>query len=246
MTSMARDAGYHANAAYTDSDKASLASAAQDFATASAANRAAFEQLTLTNGNLSSQVANMAVQNQQLQQQMSQLQQHMMFMAAAPPQQYMPAGRGGRGASSQSAAEQQSQSSGTTSALWHDPAPLWWWGTSVSSSRTPGTIHATGSGSLHANTTNGALHAKATSGPNAHANPTHTTGIWSIPAATARKWLLTDAAAVPPAEQQTICQHELLLDARRRHCRQPHESHLPPPCIAIPQPAGHTLQYHGR
>jgi hypothetical protein len=101
MTSTARDAGYHANAAYSDQDETSLASAAQDFAAASAADRAAFEQLTSTNGDLNSQVANMAVQNQQLQQQMNQLQQHMMFMAATPQQQnpppYTPQGRGGRG-----------------------------------------------------------------------------------------------------------------------------------------------------
>ena len=73
MTSTARDAGYHANAAIHESDEHSLASAAQDFDAASAANRSAFEQLMNTNGDLSTQVANMAVQNQQLQQQMSQL-----------------------------------------------------------------------------------------------------------------------------------------------------------------------------
>jgi hypothetical protein len=103
MTSTARDAGYHANAALLESDEHSLASAAQDFAAASAADRSAFEQLTNTNGDLSTQVANMAVQNQQLQQQMSQLQQHMMFMATSPPPAaYAPQGRGGRGRGRQS------------------------------------------------------------------------------------------------------------------------------------------------
>jgi hypothetical protein len=98
MTSTARDAGYHANAAINDADEASLASAAHEFAAASAADRSAFEQLTSTNGDLSSQVALMAVQNQQLQQQMSQLQQHMMCMATTPaPPAYAQQGRGGRG-----------------------------------------------------------------------------------------------------------------------------------------------------
>jgi hypothetical protein len=106
MTTTARDAGYHhANAAINHSDESSLASAAQDFAAASAADRNAFEQLTSTNGDLNIQLANMAVQNQQLQQQMQQLQQHVMFMATAapPPHQQGPApyrqhgGRGGRG-----------------------------------------------------------------------------------------------------------------------------------------------------
>ena len=97
MTSTAHDAGYHANAAINESDEHSLASAAQDFAAASAADRSAFQQLTNTNGDLSTQVANMAVQNQQLQQQMSQLQQHMMFIATAPPPApYTPQGCGGR------------------------------------------------------------------------------------------------------------------------------------------------------
>jgi cobalamin biosynthesis Mg chelatase CobN len=103
MTSTACDAGYHANAA-VDSDEASLASAAQDFAAASAADRSAFEELTTTNGDLSTQVANMAVQNQQLQQQMTQLQQHMMCMATSPPPaaytptpHYAPNGQGGQG-----------------------------------------------------------------------------------------------------------------------------------------------------
>jgi hypothetical protein len=103
MTSTARDAGYHANAAILEADEHSLASAAQDFAAASAADRSAFEQLTTTNGDLSTQVANMAVQNQQLQQQMSQLQHHMMYMAtSAPPPAYAPQGRGGRGRGRQS------------------------------------------------------------------------------------------------------------------------------------------------
>ena len=81
MTSTAQDDGYHANATIHESDEHSLASAAQDFAPASATDRSAFEQLTSTNGDLKTQVTNVAVQNQQLQQQMSQLQQHMMFMA---------------------------------------------------------------------------------------------------------------------------------------------------------------------
>jgi hypothetical protein len=111
MTSTARDAGYHANAAISDNDEASLASAAQDFAAASAADRSAFEQLTSTNGDLTSQVANMAVQNLQLQQQMSQLQQHMMHMATAapPPAAYPPHqhGGGGRGRGRQRQPHQQ-------------------------------------------------------------------------------------------------------------------------------------------
>jgi hypothetical protein len=89
MTTMARDAGYHhANAAITPDDDNSLASAAHEFAAASALDRAAFEQLTSTNGVLNDQLANMAIQNQQIQQQMQQLQQHVMYMATAPPQQH--------------------------------------------------------------------------------------------------------------------------------------------------------------
>jgi hypothetical protein len=50
MTTTARDAGFHhANATHqTPADEDSLASAAQDFAAASAADSAAFEQLTST------------------------------------------------------------------------------------------------------------------------------------------------------------------------------------------------------
>jgi hypothetical protein len=113
MTSTAREAGYHANAAISDTDEASLASAAQDFAAASAADRSAFEQLTTTNGDLSSQVANMAVQNQHLQQQMSQMQQHMMCMASAPAPPpaaaYSPHGRGSRGCGHHCQPNQQRQ-----------------------------------------------------------------------------------------------------------------------------------------
>jgi hypothetical protein len=75
MTTTARNAGYHhANLAVNHSNKSSLASAAQDFAATSFADRNAFEQLTSTNGNLNVQLASMVVQNQQLQQQMQQLQ----------------------------------------------------------------------------------------------------------------------------------------------------------------------------
>jgi hypothetical protein len=110
MTSTARDAGYHgANAAINDIDEASLASAAQDFAAASAADRAAFEQLTNTNGDLTSQVANMATQNLQLQQQMGQLQHHMMCMATTPPPAYPPQQQGGRGRGRQRQPQQQRQ-----------------------------------------------------------------------------------------------------------------------------------------
>ena len=91
--------GYHANVAYdTDGvhEDASLASAAQDFAASEAARSTAFEQLTTTNGDLTAQFANMAMQNQQLQHQMVQLQQQVMYMAtAAPPARN--GGRGGRG-----------------------------------------------------------------------------------------------------------------------------------------------------
>jgi hypothetical protein len=101
MTTTARDAGYHhANAAqHHPADEESLASAAQDFAAASAADSAAFEQLTSTNGNLNNQLAHMAIQNQQLQQQMSEIQQHVMFLATStpPPHHQQPTGRGGRG-----------------------------------------------------------------------------------------------------------------------------------------------------
>jgi hypothetical protein len=103
MTTTARDAGYHhANAAIAPHDETSLASAAHEFAAASASDRAAFEQLTSTNGDLNEQLANMAIQNQQIQQQMQQLQQHVMYMAtAAPPrlqyQQRQYQGQGGRG-----------------------------------------------------------------------------------------------------------------------------------------------------
>jgi hypothetical protein len=101
MTTTARDAGYHhhANSAQQNpADEESLASAAQDFAAASAADSAAFEQLTSTNGNLNTQLAHMAIQNQQLQQQMSEIQQHVMFLATTqPPPQHQHAGRGGRG-----------------------------------------------------------------------------------------------------------------------------------------------------
>jgi hypothetical protein len=86
MTTTARDAGYHhANAAINPDDETSLASAAHKFAAASASDRAAFEQLTSTNGVLNEQLANMALQNQQIQQQMQQLQQHVMYMATAAP-----------------------------------------------------------------------------------------------------------------------------------------------------------------
>jgi hypothetical protein len=87
MTTTARDAGFHhANAAHqTPADEDSLASAAQDFAAASAADSAAFEQLSSTNGTfLNTQLAHMAVQ-------------HVMFMAAAPPAHNRPSGRGGHG-----------------------------------------------------------------------------------------------------------------------------------------------------
>jgi hypothetical protein len=107
MTTTARDAGFHhANAAVHPDDENSLASAAHEFAAASASDRAAFEQLTSTNGVLNEQLANMAIQNQQIQQQMQQLQQHVMYMATATPpaaqyQHQRPAhghggGRGGR------------------------------------------------------------------------------------------------------------------------------------------------------
>lgn len=100
MTTTAREAGYHQgnHAAVMDNDRddASLASAAQDFAAATAADRAAFEQLTSTNGNLSQQVANLAMQNQQMHAQMAQLQQQVVHMAnaATVPQSRQ---RGGRG-----------------------------------------------------------------------------------------------------------------------------------------------------
>jgi hypothetical protein len=101
MTTTARDAGYHhANAAYNGpADEESLASAAQDFAAASAADSSAFATLTSTNGNLNTQLANMAIQNQQLQQQVADIQQHVMFLATAgpPPPYQRPPGRGGRG-----------------------------------------------------------------------------------------------------------------------------------------------------
>jgi hypothetical protein len=101
MTTTARDAGYHhANAAYqSPADEESLASAAQDFAAASAADSSAFQQLTSTNGDLNTQLAHMAIQNQQLQQQVADIQQHVMFLATAapPPQHQRQHGRGGRG-----------------------------------------------------------------------------------------------------------------------------------------------------
>jgi hypothetical protein len=104
MTTTAREAGYHhANAAITPHDENSLAAAAHEFAAASASDRAAFEQLTTTNGELHQQLANMAIQNQQIQQQMQQFQQHVMNMATTPPpqQQYQhqrpPHGHAGRG-----------------------------------------------------------------------------------------------------------------------------------------------------
>jgi hypothetical protein len=101
MTTTARDAGYyHANAAFHGpANEESLASAAQDFAAASAVDSSAFAQLTSTNGNLNTQLANMAIQNQQLQQQVADIQQHVMFLAtsAPPPPAPRPSGRGGRG-----------------------------------------------------------------------------------------------------------------------------------------------------
>jgi hypothetical protein len=103
MTTTARKAGFHhANAAINPHDEESLASAAHEFAAASASDRAAFEQLTATNGELNQQLANMAVQNHQIQQQMQQFQQHVMNMAtAAPPPHYQsqrpPQGHTGRG-----------------------------------------------------------------------------------------------------------------------------------------------------
>jgi hypothetical protein len=101
MTTTARDAGYHhAIKAYqTPADEESLASAAQDFAAASAADSSAFQQLTTTNGNLNTQLAHMAIQNQQLQQQVTDIQQHVMFLATAapPPQHQRQPGRGSRG-----------------------------------------------------------------------------------------------------------------------------------------------------
>lgn len=99
MSTTAREAGYHhgANAASETNDE-SLAAAAQDFAAATAADRAAFEQLATTNGDLNHQLAHMAVQNQQMTAQMAQLQQHMMYMATTPaPRQRGNRGRGGRG-----------------------------------------------------------------------------------------------------------------------------------------------------
>jgi hypothetical protein len=102
MSITARDAGYHhgANAAYqTPADEESLASAAQDFAAASAADSSAFAQLASTNGDLNTQLAHMAIQNQQLQQQVTDIQQYVMFLATAvpPPQHQRQPGRGGRG-----------------------------------------------------------------------------------------------------------------------------------------------------
>jgi hypothetical protein len=94
-----REAGYgHANAAMAlNTEDEHLAAAANEFASATAADRAAFAQLTSTNGELSAQMANMVTQNQQLQEQMGAMQHHLMYMASAHP---APAphnpGRGGR------------------------------------------------------------------------------------------------------------------------------------------------------
>ncbi len=94
-----QNAGYQAHNAYTsippdnESEDASLLSAAQDFAAAEAARQSAVDQLASTNGNLNTQLANMAMQNQQMQQQMQQIQYQYANLATnqqAPP-------RGGRG-----------------------------------------------------------------------------------------------------------------------------------------------------
>jgi hypothetical protein len=103
MTTTACDAGYHhANAAYqTPADVESLVSTAQDFAATLAADSSAFEHLTTTNEDLNTQLAHMAIQNQQLQQQVTDIQQHVMFLAtAAPPPQHqrqLQPGCGGHG-----------------------------------------------------------------------------------------------------------------------------------------------------
>jgi hypothetical protein len=91
INATSQSTGYQANNAYgepidTDLDETSLASAAQDFAAAKAARQGAMAQLTNTNGNLNSQLANMAIQNQQLQQQMNQMQQHFANLATIPHQ----------------------------------------------------------------------------------------------------------------------------------------------------------------
>jgi hypothetical protein len=96
----ARDAGFgQANAAVLlDTDAEHLAAAANEFASATAADRTAFVNLTSTNGELNNQMANMALQNQQLQEQMGHMQQHLMYPAAAPPAPpaYQQQGRGRR------------------------------------------------------------------------------------------------------------------------------------------------------
>jgi hypothetical protein len=89
VTTTTRAVGYHhANAAISapGSDEEHLAAAASDFASAQSANRTAFANLlTSSNGELNHQMANMVMQNHQLQDQVGQMQQNLMYLAAAPP-----------------------------------------------------------------------------------------------------------------------------------------------------------------
>lgn len=104
MGSTAQDAGYHGAHQATEAVNDDLEEAVNEFAAATASNREAFAQLTVTNANLNEQLTNMALQQQQTQTQLQQLQQQYMMLAASNTtntnQQQQNGGggrRGGRG-----------------------------------------------------------------------------------------------------------------------------------------------------
>ncbi len=74
MHRTAQQAGYHANMASVNDndDDINLVAAAQEFAAAESSRQTAVTQLTTTNTDLHSQLANLATHNQDLQQQMTQ------------------------------------------------------------------------------------------------------------------------------------------------------------------------------
>jgi hypothetical protein len=129
----AREAGYthQANAAIdVHPDEDHLAAAANEFASATAADRVAFATLATTNGDLNSQMANMAMQNQQMQAQMGQMQQHLMYLAAAPPPPaYQHRDRTGRNSRNRNRDRRPAQQPAHTAAqppAWQQPAASPW------------------------------------------------------------------------------------------------------------------------
>jgi len=98
MHRSAQQAGYHgANQAVSQDTTPDLEEAVQNFATASAADRAAFATLTETNATLNAHLTQNENAMTEMRQQMANMQQQMMNMAMQPPGQQQGQGQRGRG-----------------------------------------------------------------------------------------------------------------------------------------------------